>query len=238
LFLTLALFAGLNHATAQNIYTDNFSEGINSANWTSFGTSPNALGTSSGSLQAIGPGEAGFFNAGLQLNMNAVGGNTVGDFTTSLDFLFTGETGNVVVFQALFEDGSTLNEYYMGSFPNYIFALNGSDPSVTSGNISVAGNSEIFSIARSGSIVTAYFSGTPFFTITDSSALTGIDLNYASPDGSLQPGNVLATFNRVTLDSTPAPEPSACDLIVLSSLIWFCYASRRLKVRAGIKSQN
>jgi hypothetical protein len=205
-------------AQAGTITDSLMSTTLNPTLWTVSQTTANlytVTPTSSGlDISYNGPSNpGGTQEAGINLNMAAVGGNITGDFSTSVTFsdadlsgvgldqveFHTVYTDNSIIFDSDSSGGSGVH-VYTGSVQTTI------DPTETSGT---------FTVSSVGGVLSGYYDGTPMFSIADTASLDAIAFTLQNNNGSNDPTSVTFTDFSLTAGSisSSAPEPGTAWLL-------------------------
>jgi hypothetical protein len=216
----IVFFAAAAPTALAATFSDDFSSGLRPAYWTVTQTTPGLFSVDDTHgdvrLAKVGNNPGGIQSVEIHLNMAAVGGPISGDFSMQIDF------SNAVVGPN--NDQIPLNTYLSGSpfDPTYDSLTCGSlNVHVWNGSVQgctpVTGNSGTFTVARTGSTLTGSYNGSPIFSETNSSVVTGISFALQ-----LQPGsndNTSVTFDNFSL--TAASVPSACTTPPPQMVSWW-----------------
>lgn len=199
------LVTALTSNALAGTFLDDFSTGLNPAYWSITQTTPNLY-----SLNATGSGIAlaktatnpgGIQNVDIALNLAALGGNFSADFSAQIDFTnaVIGPNVDQVELHASFADGAYFFDVYDLSSGRNVHVWNGS----INGTTPETATFGTFKISRTGSIITGYFNGTPIFSTSDSSELTGLSFVLQNQPGSDDYPSV--TYRNFSLTGTFGP---------------------------------
>jgi hypothetical protein len=209
----------LTNTALAGTFLDNFSTGLNPVYWSISQTTPNLYSVNAtGSAIALaktGANPGGIQNAGIVLNLAALGGSFSGDFSAQIDFTnaIIGPNIDQVEFHAYFADGSYFFDVYDLSSGRNVHVWNGS----INGPTSETATFGTFKISRTGSSVTGYFDGTPIFSASNSSALTGVSFLLQNQPGSDDYPSV--TYRNFSLTGSFGPTltvlPSGTNVVLM-----------------------
>jgi hypothetical protein len=200
-------------------FLDDFSAGLSPTYWSITQTTTNLY-----SVQATGSGIAlaktaanpgGIQNVAIVLSLAALGGNFSADFSAQVDFTnaIIGPNVDQVELHAYFADSSYFFDVYDLSSGRNVHVWNGSINGATPETATFG----TFKISRTGSIVTGYFNGTPIFSTSNSSALTGLSFILQNQPGSDDYPSV--TYRNLSLTGTFGPNltviPSGANVILM-----------------------
>jgi hypothetical protein len=218
LAVTGIVFGGAAAETAlAATFNDDFSSGLQPTYWSVSQTTPDlwSVDDTHGDvrLAKVGTSPGGLQNVAVHLNIAAVGGPISGDFSEQIDFsdAVVGPNQDQVELHVYFQDGSYFFLVYQTG-PN-VHVWNGSEH----GTMPVAGNSGTFTISRTGSMLTAYYNGSPIYSETNTSPATAMEFI-----NQLQPGsddNTSVTFDNFSL--TAASVPNACTPPPAGMVSWW-----------------
>jgi hypothetical protein len=217
LVASMALLSSFNTplSTARaGTFSDDLSGGLNAFFWTVNQTQPGlySVDTSQGDV-ALAKIPTQHNSGGVQsvyvsLNLSALGGAISNDFSVQIVFtnvVIPGPGLDQVELHTAFADGSLFYDVFddgQGGFNVHVW-----DGGSVQGRTATAANAGVFSISRSGSTVTGYFSGTAMFSETRASPLTFIAFVLQNNGGS--DDNISVAYDDFSLTAASVVVPQS-----------------------------
>ncbi|HEY3853780.1 MAG TPA: choice-of-anchor tandem repeat GloVer-containing protein [Verrucomicrobiae bacterium] len=208
----LILSVALPLSLVAGTFSDDFSEGLNTNDWSvsqsTAGLYSIVVTNDQVQFARIAPHSAGSPDIALVLNPQVFGDVAVGDFSEQVEFTNAidstappGPGYDQVELHTYFYDGSYFFDVFDNESGINVHAWNGS----VRGLIPVNTNSGVFRIARTGNVLTGYYNGSPIYSETNIWPFIGAQFilqNNGSTD------MISVAYANFSLTSTPPPPPN------------------------------
>ena len=213
-------------------FSDDFSTGLDASCWSVIQQTTNffLVDASQGNVQlakttAHNPG--GIQGIYVRLNFALFGGRITNDFSTQVYFtnaVVPGPGLDQVELHTYYQDGSIYYAVYDNSSGYNAHVWDGGG---VQGAISAPQNYGTFRLSRTNGIVTAYFNGTPLYSETRNSPLTGIDFCLQNNNSSDDATAVAFDNFSLTAASVSQPQTRSGDFhfVSLTNVANFTWAS-------------
>jgi hypothetical protein len=199
----VVLIPSLASNTFAGTFSDGLTNGLNPAYWSIVPTTPGIYSVDPAgdgiALAKIAP-TSGFQDVEIHLNLAALGGDALGNFSTQIDFTdaVIGPNDDQVQFNIGFSAGAGFDDVYDVSSGLNVHVWNGS---FLLGPTPVTATSGTFSFGRVGSTITGYFNGAPIASEPDTGALSDIWFSLQNQPGAAGDSSSVTFLNFSLTDS-------------------------------------
>jgi hypothetical protein len=228
-FIAISAIALVTGRAFGGTFSDDFSTGLNPADWSIVNTDSSAYTVSApgGNSGVTLANNGGVLSGAVQgvsivLNLGALGGNITGDFSAQIDFSNwavsppTDSGDEEASLDTNFSNGQVwdvIRDEETGGVSNNVHVWEGFIPAA----ITETASSGTFTITRTGNVLGGYFDGTLITQIVETSPLSSLAFSIAS-QGSDSADTSTATFSDFSITATSVPEPASVSALTLVAM--------------------